>query len=226
MEAAALMAAPRAAAPRRRISALVRQLAHVSTHTRSAAAAAGGGGAIRIEGGRTVAPEEVRELAAVYRRDGFVHVRSVVPAAACAAACAALWRSMESDDAPIVAGDSSSWTREQWSGRVADRAVLDCWSAGHLQLVAAVAAGMELQGAAELGPARAACDPSLPPPAVIVRPDETMAINRFPARREQGAAGTPWEMPAPHIDHAGENWRAYPQRPVRVASMVFLSDAR
>ena len=139
---------------------------------------------------REIGSDEIGQLCEAYVRDGFVHVRALVCPPAATAAVRALWSQMEGAVDGLQRGAPESWTTVgQWSGRVDDVAVLNCWSKGHLAVAAALSDAMAAAAASDAHPA-------LPPATVLVQPHETMAINRFPEKED-----VEWKWPGPHIDH-------------------------
>lgn len=88
---------------------------------------------------REIGSDEIGQLCEAYVRDGFVHVRALVCPPAATAAVRALWSQMEGAVDGLQRGAPESWTTVgQWSGRVDDVAVLNCWSKGHLAVAAAL----------------------------------------------------------------------------------------
>jgi hypothetical protein len=165
-------------------------------HQRPSAHAASSYAPIVLEGGRQFSAKEIADFAEAYVRDGFVHVPGLVTPDETEAAVAALWRQMEVEKG-LRPGQPETWAEggRGGGGAVTDPAVLACWSPGHLTMMEALTREMEAAAAV-------ACLPALPSPDVLVRPLETMMINKFP-----DSTSEEWLWPGPHIDHAGDNWQ-------------------
>jgi hypothetical protein len=178
------------------------------------------------EGAFTGPPYDYDAMLSAYNTNGYVLVRGLIPPDVVNRAGAAVWQEMRRQYG-WRRDDPSSWPvpgpgAPPATPYVGGPAVRALWTPAYLRLAEKLSAGYVVEAGAP-GPASAPAPASRRRRARIQAPmGSVMSINVFPAR-----AAVTWRTPEPHIDHSlpGDDHRAFPRRPVRIASMAYLSES-
>eukprot|EP01047_Picozoa_sp_COSAG01_P065937 COSAG01_NODE_9002_length_2586_cov_8.716574_2_plen_288_part_00 len=173
------------------------------------------------EGAFTGPPYDYDAMLSAYNTNGYVLVRGLIPPDVVNRAGAAVWQEMRRQYG-WRRDDPSSWPvpgpgAPPATPYVGGPAVRALWTPAYLRLAEKLSAGYVVEAGAP-GPASAPAPASRRRRARIQAPmGSVMSINVFPAR-----AAVTWRTPEPHIDHSlpGDDHRAFPRRPVRIASHV------
>jgi hypothetical protein len=216
--------APHAVQPRASAAASMPDTRRGASGTFTTRITAGGSTHQVAEPFRFCPPYDHKAMLDHYNAEGFVLVSGLIPAEACEAAVAAMWRELAKPGqvrqdgidgarqrAPIDQHDTRTWPLGRQQQQFTDPAIEALWNPDYLRMAEFLSDGYIIY---EGTPGRDYAKIQPPKQGATVG-----AINVFPDQ------STDWQVPSGHLDHCipRDGFMTFP-RPVRMSTMTYIND--